>query len=186
MKRIIFAAAVVASSNVALAAQPVAVPPYSVTVSAGSAKQELSNDTGSISKSDTAFQISGAYRIAPNLDVEVGYTNFGKAEAPILGGGMASSKPQAAHVAISGAWRLTREFSVTGKLGVAHVSTKVDLGGFSDTESKNTLLAGVGVRYAVSPTVALVADFQHFGKIYSEGGTDLKARVLSAGVRFSF
>jgi hypothetical protein len=117
MKRIIFAAAVVASSNVALAAQPAPAAPYYVSVSAGSAKQEVTLDgtSGSGSASDTAFQIAGGYRIAPNVDVEVGYTNLGKAKGDEDNASV-SMEPQALHVAIAGTWRLTREFSITGKL----------------------------------------------------------------------
>jgi OOP family OmpA-OmpF porin len=191
MKRIILAAAVAASSNLALAAQPAPVTPFYVSVNAGSAKQEVTLDgyDGSGSASDTAFQIAGGYRVAPNIDVEVGYTNFGKAEGS-EGNSSVSMKPQALHVAVAGTWRLTREFSFTGKLGVAHVRTKLDaaVGSMSgsDTDSRNTLLAGVGVRYAFTPNVAVTADYQHFGKVLSYNGINSKAHVITAGVRFSF
>jgi OOP family OmpA-OmpF porin len=189
MKRLILAAAVVTSSNVALAAQQ--APAAYISVSAGSAKQEvtLAGTSGSGSANDTAFQIAGGYVIAPNVAVEVGYTNFGKA-----GGSEDNAavvfKPQAVHLAITGAWRLSREFSITGKVGAAHFSTKVDASvgaaAGSETATRNALTAGVGVRYAVTPNVALTADYQHFGKTYSNHGIDVKAQIVTVGVRYSF
>lgn len=183
MKRIVIAAAVAASSNMALAAP--APTPYYVSVNAGSAKQEFSAGGASATVSDTAFQIAGGYRIAPNVHVEVGYTNFGKSDAE-TNFGAATVKPEAVHVAITGAWRLTREFSVTGKVGVAHASTKLEGSIGSDTVTHTGLTAGAGVRYAITPTVAVSADYQHFGKMGSYDGVDLKAHVVSVGVRFSF
>ena len=45
---------------------------------------------------------------------------------------------------------------------------------------------GVGVSYAVTPNLAVIAEYQNFGKIIKGDGADLKAHLVSAGVRFSF
>lgn len=188
MKRIILAAAVLMSSNFALAAAPEAdmdLDTY-VGISVGSAEQKVSLDGYDISKSDTAFQIVGGYRITPNVAVEIGYTHFGKAE--ISGNGLSvSSKPQALHVAAVGSYNFTKEFAITGKLGAAHARTKLEGTGVpSDTETHNSLVYGVGVSYAISPVVSLTAEYQNFGKLISEDGGDLKAHLVSVGVHYNF
>lgn len=160
-----------------------------VSASVGSAKQKLSVDGSSITESDTAFQITGGYRFTPNVGVEVGYTNLGKAE--VSGQGLtASSKPQSIHLAVTGAWNFTPEFAVTGKLGAAHTRTKLEGSGAgyseSETESRTSLVYGIGVSYAITPNVAVIAEYQDFGKIIKDNGADLKAHVVSAGVRYSF
>jgi OOP family OmpA-OmpF porin len=103
----------------------------------------------------------------------------------------ASSKPQSVHVAVTGAWNVTPEFAVTGKLGAAHTRTKLEGSGAgyseSETETHTSLMYGVGVSYAFTPKIALIAEYQDFGKIIKgDAGESLKAHVVSAGVRFSF
>jgi hypothetical protein len=38
----------------------------------------------------------------------------------------------------------------------------------------------------VSPTVAVTADYQHFGKVLAYNGINSKAHTITAGVRFNF
>jgi OOP family OmpA-OmpF porin len=185
MKRITLAVVAALSCNLALAAEPGAY----VSASVGSAEQKLSFDGLNITKSDTAFQIAGGYRFTPNVGAEFGYTNLGKAE--ISAQGMtASSKPQAIHLAVTGAWNVSPEFAVTGKLGAAHTRTKGEVRGGgsseSDTESRTSVTYGVGVSYTFAPNVAAIVEYQNFGKIAKDDGVDLKAHVVSAGVRYSF
>jgi OOP family OmpA-OmpF porin len=186
MKRIIFAAIAAISCNAAFAAEPAAY----VSASVGSAEQKLSIEGISVTDSDTAFQIAGGYRFTPNVGVEAGYTNFGTGS--ISGNGVTvSSKPQSAHVAVTGAWNFTPEFAITGKLGAAHTRTKAEVRFNGESEStKDThtsLMYGVGVSYAFTPKIALIAEYQDFGKIIKgDAGESLKAHVVSAGVRFSF
>jgi OOP family OmpA-OmpF porin len=185
MKRIILAAIAAISCNAALAAEPAAY----VSASVGSAEQKLSADGLSVTESDTAFQIAGGYRFTPNVGAEIGYTHLGTASISAQGMS-ASSKPQSLHVAVTGAWNLTPEFAITGKLGAARTHTKLeasDAGSSeSDTEKRTSLMYGVGVSYAFTPKIALIAEYQDFGKIAKGDGADLKAHVVSAGVRFSF
>ena len=185
MKRIILAAVATISCNLALAAEPGAY----VSASVGSAEQKLAFDGFDISKSDTAFQIATGYRYTPNFGVELGYTNLGKAELSAQGDSV-SSKPQSVHLAVTGSYNLTPEFAFTGKLGAAHTRTKVTANSGtmseSDTESENSLLVGVGLSYKVAPGVDVIAEYQDFGKIVKGDGADLKAHVVSVGVRYSF
>lgn len=185
MKRLIPAVIAAISCNLTFAAEPASY----VSVSLGSAEQKLSVDGFDVSKSDTAFQIAGGYRMAPNVGVEVGYTNFGTGEIAAEGLS-ASSKPESIHLAVTGAWEVSPQFAVTGKLGIAHTRTKLEASGpgytESATETSNSLMYGVGVSYAFAPSVAVIVDYQDFGKIVKGDGADLKGHVVSAGVRYSF
>lgn len=185
MKRITLAVVAAISCNLALAAEPGAY----VSASVGSAEQKLSVDGINVTKSDTAFQIAGGYRFTPNVGAEVGYTNLGKAEISAQGES-ASSKPQAIHLAVTGAWNVSPEFAVTGKLGAAHTRTKLGFrdafGSGSQTESRTSLMYGVGASYTFTPYVAVIVEYQDFGKIVDRDGASLKAHVVSAGVRYNF
>ena len=185
MKRIILAAVATIACNVALAAEPGAY----VSASVGSAEQKLAFDGFDISKSDTAFQLTTGYRYTPNVGIELGYANLGKAEISADGDSV-SAKPQVLHLAVTGNYNLTPEFAFTGKLGLAHTSTKVSAKSgsmsASETESENSLMVGVGMSYKVAPGVDVIAEYQDFGKIVKGDGADLKAHVVSVGVRYSF
>ena len=185
MKRIILAAVATLACNLALAAEPGAY----VSASIGQAEQKFSADGFDVSKNDTAFQIAGGYRYTPNVGVELGYTNLGKAEIS-AGGDSVSAKPQVVHLAVTGSYNLTPEFAFTGKLGAAHTRTKVTARSGtmseSDTESENSLVVGIGMSYKVAPGVDVIAEYQDFGKIVKGDGADLKAHVVSVGVRYSF
>jgi OOP family OmpA-OmpF porin len=185
MKRIILAVVATISCNLALAAEPGAY----VSASIGQAEQKLSADGFDISKNDTAFQIAGGYRYTPNVGIELGYTNLGKAEVSAQGDSV-SAKPQAVHLAVTGNYNLTPEFAFTGKLGLAHTRTKVAATSgsmsASETESENSLMVGVGMSYKVAPGVDVIAEYQDFGKIVKFDGGDVKAHVVSVGVRYSF
>lgn len=185
MKRIVLAAVATMACNIAFAAEPAAY----VSASIGSAEQKLSADGMSVTESDTAFQLAGGYRFTPNVGIEIGYTHFGNAQISAMGL-TASSKPQAIHAAVTGQWNMTPEFALTGKLGAAHTRTKLHGSGAgyseSETETHGSLMFGVGVSYAVTPNVAVIAEYQNFGKIIKGDDADLKAHVISGGVRFSF
>jgi OOP family OmpA-OmpF porin len=185
MKRIILAAIATISCNLALAAEPGAY----VSASVGSAEQKLAFDNFNLSESDTAFQIATGYRYTENVGVELGYTNLGKAELSAQGDSV-SSKPQSVHLALTGSYNLTPEFALTGKLGAAHTRTKVVARSGSvtesETESENSLLFGIGLSYKVAPGVDVIAEYQDFGKIIKGDGADLKAHVVSVGVRYNF
>jgi OOP family OmpA-OmpF porin len=47
-------------------------------------------------------------------------------------------------------------------------------------------MIGVGMSYKVAPGVDVIAEYQDFGKIVKFDGADIKAHVVSVGVRYSF
>ena len=131
MKRIILAAAATLACNLALAAEPGAY----VSASIGQAEQKFSADGFDISKNDTAFQIAGGYRYTPNVGVELGYANLGKAEISAQGDSV-SAKPQVLHLAVTGNYNLTPEFAFTGKLGLERLHVGFGHGILKQTDGR--------------------------------------------------
>jgi OmpA-OmpF porin, OOP family len=185
MKRIILAVAAAVSCNAALAAD---TDTY-VNASLGVAEQKVTAEGMSLSDDGIGAQIAAGYRFTPNVGIEWGFTTLGTASVSGNGGAL-SGKPRAFHVAATGSLNVSRAFAITGKLGVARTRTKVDvsIGRYSESArvSETSLLVGVGASFAVTPNVALIAEYQNFGKIANEENVNLKASMISAGVRFNF
>lgn len=186
MNRIVLAVIAAVSSNVVLGAEPGAY----VSASVGYAKQKLSiEDFGSVSDNDTGYQVAAGYRFTPNLGVEAGYTSFGKASAT-EDGVTGSVKPESFYAALTGSYNITPGFAITGKVGVARNSTKFSLRDGTESESvkakQTSAVFGIGASYSLTPNVAVIGEFQHFGKVVKEDGFNLKAQIVSVGVRYSF
>jgi OOP family OmpA-OmpF porin len=186
MKRIVFAFIAAISCSIALAAEPATY----ISASVGGAEQKYEIPGGSLTDNDTGLQIAGGYRITPNFGVEVGYASFGTATASAAGATV-SAKPRSFYGAVTGSYNVTSQFAFTGKLGAAHNRTKLQAraSGYSEslTETDTSFMYGVGVSYAYTPNIALIAEYQDFGKVAkSDADESLKAHVISVGVRYSF
>jgi OOP family OmpA-OmpF porin len=85
---------------------------------------------------------------------------------------------------------LTDKFSVSGKLGVAatRLTHTFQLGSESVSESHNRAspLVGIGASYALNEKVALMAEYENFGKVDKRAGEEVKAQMVSVGVRMKF
>ena len=95
-------------------------------------------------------------------------------------------------IAATGTLPLASNFSLFGKLGVSGNSAKASLTapavGFAATSSdnKSNLMLGVGVMYAITPTIAVRAEYEDFGKFSSGGGASIRANNVSVGLQFAF
>jgi OOP family OmpA-OmpF porin len=185
MTRLALAVAAVLSCNLALAAEP----PAYVSASLGRAEQKLSLDGIDVSKTGTGGQIAGGYRFTPNAGIELGYTNFGRAEVSGQGATV-SSRPQSIHLAVTGTWNATAAVAVTAKLGAArnHTSIEASHGGFavSETETRTSPVYGIGASYKVDTDIAATLEYQNFGKTIKGDGADLKAHIVLVGIRYSY
>lgn len=156
----------------------------------GRSEQKMSvQGIGSDKESATSFKLYGGYDYTKNYGVEVGYTDFRKVEKSAIGYGV-SSKPESIYVAATGTLPLNDQFSLFGKLGVAFNHTKITAWepNFSDstTNNKTNAMIGIGAAYALDKKISFVAEYEYFGKIAEEGGDNIKADMLSVGVRFKF
>lgn len=158
-----------------------------VGVNVGQTEHKLEIDgVGSLKDDDTAFKIYTGYKYDQTFGIEAGYVHHGESE--IRGGGLrAAAKPQSIYLAGTATLPLANQFSLFGKLGASYNRVKASATGFgSETESRTSLLAGVGAAYAFTPTVSGVIEYENFGKLADDDGTRLKANTVSIGVRAAF
>jgi OOP family OmpA-OmpF porin len=160
----------------------------------GRANQKLSiEDAGSVKDNGTGVKIYGGFDFTKNFGAEAGYINFGKGEVSVTDGldtVSISSRPRALYLAATGTLPLNDQFSLLAKLGVARNSTKVvgTINGDSESETfkRTTAVFGLGVAYNVTKNLAIVGEYENFGKVLSEDGANLKADLISVGVRYKF
>lgn len=143
---------------------------------------------------DTAFRGGLGYQVNPSLGVEVGYGDYGAAKAS----GTVLGFPATAKVASTG-WQvsavgslpMSESFALTGKLGAAITKAEVSgtvLGTTVAVGTANTtkLVYGIGVRYNISKSIALRAQYENLGTIGNDTIGKSKLSLLTAGATFAF
>lgn len=156
---------------------------------AGGASHISVDCTGATScdKSDTGGKFTAGYSFGNGFGLEAAYISFGKAQGADRTTS-ATLKPTAFLLGGVYALPLSNEWGMNLRLGVAQVKTKVDarqgtLAG-SASETKTKTYAGVGVTYAVSPSVKLeLAVDSTQGQFAGEKGT---VQLVSFGATFAF
>ena len=154
-----------------------------------------SSDKGSSNK----WRLQGGYRFNPNLAVEAGYIDFGKAKYQAAYGmgssAQGSLKAGGVDVAALLSLPLNDSFSVFGKVGMVAAKVKSNLvagapaAAASGKESENVVrpLLGVGALYKLTDNVDLRADYDRvsgLGKSSKTGKFD--ANMFSLGVAYNF
>ncbi|MFI5444782.1 outer membrane beta-barrel protein [Polaromonas sp. UC242_47] len=165
-----------------------------VGVNVGRAEQKASIAEGSLKDNSTGYKLYGGYALNQNFGLEGGYVDLGKASVSSRNGAVTSkisSKPNAFYLAATGTLPLNDQFSLFAKLGVSLNHTKIhfeDTTGANENSSKRrtTALIGIGAAYNISKEMALVAEYEDFGKIARADGLDLKANLFSIGLRYKF
>jgi OOP family OmpA-OmpF porin len=186
MKKNILIALVAAAVLAPVAAQAQSY----IGANVGRSEQKVSIEEGSVKDNATAFKLYGGYQFTPIFGIEGGIANLGKAE--ISGNGAsATAKPRSIYVAATGTWQLQERLALTAKVGAASSRTTVSaaVAGFgveSEKVKNSTAIFGIGAAYSITPTVLAVAEYENFGKIVDEDGINLKANVLSVGIRVKF
>jgi OOP family OmpA-OmpF porin len=178
MKKVLLAAALVASCGVA-SAQGYAGALVGLS--------KISTDCyvgASCDDSDTGYKLYGGYEVAPNVAVEVGYTSFGKASITDSGD-VARLKGSA--ISVVGAFRyaFTPELMGVARLGLASVTGKYsDTLGGSDSESKIKLYSGLGLEYSMTKDFKIVGAFDLTSIDLS--GTSSTAYLFGVGAQMSY
>ena len=142
----------------------------------------------------TAGRIGAGYQINNNFGAELSYADFGSNSASGIISGVpvsASLKATGFEAAVVGAWPMTENFALTGKLGVANTKVKGQgsgAGSVANASATSTTAAfGVGLRYAVSKNIALRAQYEDLGNVGDEATTGKsKLSLWSLGVTFGF
>ena len=152
--------------------------------------------TGSAScdSTSTAVRIFGGYQLDETFAVEVGYVNLGKFKASFPDGSTDDAKVSALEASIVATWHVAPRFSLFGRFGGYYGTVKETTsfaGSFQD--SKGDLTFGVGVRYDLTPKLALRAQWQRYldmggpNVALGAGAGDLSSvDVLGAGFLWRF
>jgi opacity protein-like surface antigen len=133
-------------------------------------------------------KVFGGYEIDKMWGVEAGYTDFRKSHASYTRNGVsgrADSDGHAYYVAGKATMPVNEQVSVYGKLGVSH--TQADLSAsdpvLNRSVSDTGVYAGVGLQYNVNQQVALIAEYERYGKQKDFGA---KPDVFTVGAKYSF
>jgi OOP family OmpA-OmpF porin len=145
-----------------------------------------------VSCTDTAmaFRIAGGVQMNKNFAIEANYMDSGKATASGFGITV-DGRVTGLGVAAVGSLPLGDAFALTGKIGVESMSVKATGAGFgvavSRSASNTNATFGVGMKYNLTPSVALRAQYEDFGTVGDVATTGtIKLTLLSAGLVFSF
>ncbi|MES2412807.1 MAG: outer membrane beta-barrel protein [Pseudomonadota bacterium] len=142
-------------------------------------------------------KIYGGFQFTPNWGVELQYSDLGNrgvvatsAAGAVLVSG--SYKASQYSIAGTGTLPLSAGFSLFGKLGVTSNKGNLSVNGggvtANSTGSQSSLLAGVGVKYNITPALALRLEYEDFGKMTSGngfGGT-VRGNAYSLNLQYGF
>jgi OOP family OmpA-OmpF porin len=186
MKKVLFAAALAAACGVASAQG------YAGAL-VGLAKISTDCPAGySCDDSSTGLKVYGGYEVAPNIAVEVGYTNFGKTKASV---GSVSVEGKSTAISVVGAFRfpIAAEFTGVGRIGLASVNGKISGSSgsatvVSESKSKIALYSGLGLEYDIAKDIKAVAAFDLTKTEFEINGTKDSGTtyMFGAGVQAAF
>jgi len=192
MKKFIFVLiAGTAAMSAAQAQQTQTLPRYYLGAGIATVDHKYSISGASNVDSDgykVSGKVFGGYEFDETWGAEAGYTNYRKSRASFIRNGAAGrveSDGYSVYAAGKAALPIDERISVYGKLGVVY--TKTDLSsatvGLGGDESDTSVYGAVGVQYNVNPQVALIAEYERYGKSRDFGA---KPDVWTVGARYSF
>ena len=155
----------------------------------GRAEQKVDLDGYSFKEHKTAYKVYGGYNYTQNFGAEVGFADLREIEKTGNGARIAA-KPQSLYVAAVGTLPLNDQFSLIGKAGVAfnHVKISASAPGISESGSDNQTspYISAGAAFVLNKNVSFVAEYEYFGKVAKDGDANIKANLVSVGVRYAF
>lgn len=144
----------------------------------GAAAVSAKNTTLDAHKADG--KLFGGYQFDERLGVEAGWTNHHKTDV----GPRGSTEGYGTYIAAKYTLPINEQVSAYGKVGVSHSERKLtnDLGQrFKDDDTGG--YGGVGVEYKLNQNVALLAEYERYGKSKAYGA---KPDVWSVGLKYGF
>ncbi len=182
----LMAGLLVASLSLPLLASAQQAPHSYLKLTVGKARSDIE---GWGREKDTAAALAYGVRFHPNLDLEVGYINFGKSRYR-SGADKLSAKSEALFVAAVGRYPLQQAFSVHGKLGASYHwndwSGSVGGVSYSDDDSRLAPMVGIGLSWEFMPNWAADADYTYFNDAGKSGGRSANIDLLTVGVKYFF
>lgn len=154
-----------------------------VGISAGRSNYDLRTGGLPYDDSGTGFKIYTGGFFHPNLGVEFGYLNAGKARR--LGG---DTEAHGFNLSLVGRAPLTEQFDVFGKVGTTYGRTRT--GGVSGTgvrtgsEDGFGLSYGLGARWAFTPQWAATLEWERHNFRFADGTDPVKMTTVGLQYRF--
>lgn len=197
MKKALLAVGLVAAATaLPAAAQGVQTQNFYAGLSVGQAK--YSDVCGqlpgfSCDDKDTAFRIFGGYQFHPNIGVELGYADLGKAKFSTTAGGISTGGKEsftAWDLVAVGSYPIGTGFSLFGKFGLyygkAEATATASIPGFSASanasDTGTDLTFGLGAGYDFNRNFGARLEWQRYNGFSDAGGLD----VISLGVLYRF
>ncbi|MFC0250559.1 porin family protein [Massilia consociata] len=144
----------------------------------GAAAVSAKNTTVDAHKADG--KLFAGYQFDERLGVEAGWTNHHKTDFGVRG----STEGYGTYVAAKYTLPINEQVSAYGKVGLSHNERKLtnNLGQrFKDDDTGG--YGGVGVEYKLNQNVALLAEYERYGKKKAYGA---KADVWNVGLKYGF
>jgi OOP family OmpA-OmpF porin len=173
MKKLIVALIAGAAAMAAAQAQDTYTQPKAyVGVGVATAKNNQSDDYKAGGK------IYGGYQVNQMWAAEAGYTDFGDHDAA-----NGTTKGNGYYVAGKATMPINDRFSAYGKLGVQHSERKFNSALVNVKDTDTGAYGALGVQYNLNQKVALVAEYERYGKTKDIGA---KADVWTVGAHYNF
>lgn len=140
---------------------------------------------------DMGFRLGAGYQVVDRIAIEASYADYGVVKYANAGAS-ASVASSGFQLAAVGELPLGKTWALTGRLGVAYTtqkSTGVNTGGITPgmTATSVTPLFGVGVKYKMSRSIVLRAQYDDLGRVGDPATLGQhKLNLLSAGVIAGF
>lgn len=142
------------------------------------------------SKKATPLGVFAGYALSQNWALEGGYRGAtGATEFDLATGYQLKARTSAAYLAARGNWKLSDDWALFGKVGVAQGRAKFSVSGkdapAAESVHKTGAYLSIGVSYLLAKDVALQLELEHTDKLKREGLT-AKMDRFSLGLRVGF
>lgn len=151
----------------------------------GSVKKDIDAD-----KRRSALGVFAGYALSPSWALEAGYrASSGDSVFSLAQGYQIKTSTRMGYFAVRDTWKLSEDWSLYGKVGVAQGRFKAGIsskdGTADETVKKNGLYLGLGAAYAVWKDVALQLELEHTDKL-KQHGLSASMDKISLGLRVGF
>lgn len=134
-------------------------------------------DVNGLSGNDhgVSAKVYGGYQVTPNLAVEAGVASLGR-----LKGDSSNVNAHGEYVDLVGRVGVGHDISLLGSVGAAHV----DYTSSNGDDSGSGLKVGMGAEYALSPRLAVRAEYERYRTAAFDSHPELGE--MTVGLRFGF